>query len=68
VRTAREQTTRGREVARRRIVCSCGDEIVAANDDELFWKVRRHVDSEHRELNYSASDIREFIAREAVTI
>ncbi len=48
----------------RKLTCTCGDTIVAKNDEELFKVVRRHVDDFHPDDRYTDRDIRKLIADE----
>ncbi|MBV9928079.1 MAG: hypothetical protein JOZ96_23880 [Acidobacteria bacterium] len=53
---------------KRKIVCPCGHPMQAADDEELYKVVRRHVDEFHPELNYSKDDIMNMIAQEAMDV
>ncbi|MFL5826544.1 MAG: DUF1059 domain-containing protein [Thermoleophilaceae bacterium] len=47
------------------IECDCGATLHAANDDELFDAVRRHVDEDHPDEDLSDDQIRQKIAAQA---
>jgi hypothetical protein len=49
----------------RAIDCPCGHHFEAAYDEELFRLCRRHVDSDHPEMQRSDQQIRERIAADA---
>jgi len=53
---------------KREIVCPCGHPMQAVNDEELYRVVRKHVDENHPELNYSKDDIITMIKQEAKDI
>jgi len=52
-------------MARRALMCNCKTEIVADDDEKLYWKVQEHLDKEHSDLNLSADEIREIIRTKA---
>ena len=40
--------------------------MTAADDDELFWVVRRHIDDQHLQDGYTDQAIRAMVQAEAV--
>ena len=50
----------------RKIQCPCGHWMTAADDDELFWVVRRHIDDQHLQDGYTDQAIRAMVQAEAV--
>lgn len=49
----------------RAIDCPCGHRIEAADDEELFEKVRAHVDRDHPEMERTDDQLRERLAADA---
>ena len=49
----------------RTLECECGQHLEASNDEELFEKVREHVDREHHEKELDDSQVRAIVARRA---
>ena len=52
-------------VEMRALECECGQHLEASNDEELFEKVREHVDREHHEKELDDSQVRAIVARRA---
>jgi predicted small metal-binding protein len=49
----------------RALECECGQHLEASNDEELFEKVREHVDREHPEKELDDSQVRAIVTRKA---
>ncbi len=41
--------------------CGCGKHLEAANDEELFNKVRAHIDQEHPEMQITDEEVRRIV-------
>ncbi len=41
--------------------CGCGERLEAANDEEMFKKVRAHIDQEHPEMQISDEEVRKIV-------
>lgn len=50
----------------RAIDCPCGHHFEGADDEELFWLCREHVDADHPEMQRSDEQIRERITADAL--
>jgi predicted small metal-binding protein len=49
----------------RAIDCPCGHRIEAPDDEELFRRVREHVDTDHPDLERTDEQLRTRIANDA---
>ena len=49
----------------RALDCDCGRILKAANDEELFYKAKEHVNREHPEMLLSDERVREIVAEKA---
>jgi predicted small metal-binding protein len=54
--------------SQREVVCTCGHVMTGRDDDDLYQKVRRHVDDEHPELNWTQSDIQLYVNTKAYDV
>lgn len=45
----------------------CGETLSAANDDELWLRLQRHMEDTHPSMSYDEGNARETISREAYT-
>ncbi len=50
---------------RRAMDCQCGHHVEARDDEELYEKVKQHVDDEHHDLRLTNEQIRELIRTKA---
>jgi hypothetical protein len=52
----------------RAIDCPCGHRLEGADDEELFWLAREHVDRDHPDLQRTDQELRERVAADGYDV